>query len=66
MKAKKYLIVYDIWCEDHFGAFLPNDNKNMFDFIKGKKKLKELLNHFDEVECNGSGFFDIKRIVELK
>lgn len=63
---KKFLVVYDAYCMDHFGEFLPDENKNNFEFIKGKTNLNKFLSNFRRLERLGCGSFDIKRVVELR
>jgi hypothetical protein len=66
MRNQKFLIVYDSWCTDHFGDFLPKENMNNFEFIKGKTNLEKTLRNMRRMEREYSGWYDIKRIVELK
>ena len=66
MKPKKFLVVYDAWCTDDFGDFLPKENQNNFEFIKGVTNLKKTLSNFNRLDNEfSSGWYDIKRIVEL-
>jgi hypothetical protein len=67
MRTKRFLIVYDAWCADDGGDFLPKENENNFEFVKGKTNLQKALRNFRRLDREfPSGWYDIKRIVEFQ